>query len=298
LTLTVQRRRSEYLVDASLQRPNPILYVDGANGADTNDGILIRAAKATLQGAVDAASAGDIIHVLPVAAGYDEEVTVPFAKTGLTFVGLGGRGGVFVEPSATNATGLTNEANDTTFINVGIAGAGTGHAVANRGRRLRLTSCKVEGGTDGLRLTSGTAAQVAAGTHNDGSDTWFKDCEFAYNTNGVNLVGTDQGAITQPRFQDCLFHDNTNDFVDTVGSGASASILWRDLDISRCRFRRAEDGTEPTMYLDLDRDNGNKGVAADNELPTALAGGKNLVSTGLIWVSNKHTDGISGAQPS
>jgi hypothetical protein len=264
MSMTVRRRRSEFLVDVALRRTRPPIWVDGVNGKDTNDGILARAAKKTLQGAVDEAVAGDVIHVLPVADGYDEEVVIPLAKTNLTIIGLGGRGAVYVEPSATNATGLTNEANDTTFINVGIAGAGTGHAVANRGRRLRLTSCKVEGGTDGLRLTSGTAAQVAAGTHNDGSDTWFKDCEF----------------------------------VDTVGSGASASILWRDLDISRCRFRRAEDGTEPTMYLDLDRDNGNKGVAADNELPTALAGGKNLVSTGLIWVSNKHTDGISGAQPS
>ena len=70
------------------------------------------------------------------------------------------------------------------------------------------------------------------------------------------------------------------------------------LDIGQCVFLRQEDGTEPTAYILLNDDNGNKGVVWGCTFPSALAGGKNLVSTGLIWTGNLHTGGHSTTQPS
>lgn len=248
----------------------------------------------TIQAAVTASSAGDTVFVSP--GDYNEAVTVAYAKTNLRIIGVGGRGSVAIAPTTSNATALTVEANDCTIINIGCDGDGTGSGVVNRGRRLRMYGCKIEGGTVGLKLTLGTAAQVAADTHNDGSDTLFSDCEIAWNTKGVEIVATDHGAVTQARFRNCWFHDNSA--ADFEESGGTVSIRYRDLDIGYCAFLRQEDGTEPTAYVLLNDDNGNKGVVHNCSFPTALTGGKNLVSTGLIWLGNVHTGGISTGQPS
>lgn len=251
----------------------------------------------TIQAAVDQAQAGDTIYVEP--GEYDEAVTIPRALSNLTLVGVGGRGAVMVAPSATNATALTIEADDVTVRNIGCDGDGTGSGLVNRGRRTRVEESKIEGGAVGLKLTLGTAAQIAAGTHGKGDDVWIVDCEICWNTKGVELVCTDYGAVTQVRFRGCTFHDNTAaDFEESNGSGGSTSVRYRDLDIGDCVFLRQEDGTEPTAYILLNDDNGNKGVVHGCVFPSALAGGKNLVSTGLIWAGNFHTGGISTGQPS
>jgi pectin methylesterase-like acyl-CoA thioesterase len=264
-------------------------------GSDNHHGLNWANAKATFAAAVARASAGDRILIAP--GKYSEVCTIPRAKSNITVIGVGGKGSVYFE-ATTNGTGLTNEADDITIENVGFAGNGTGHAVVNRGRRLRMEDCKLEAGTNGLRLTLGSDAQITALTHGKGDDLWFIGCEISGNTTGVMLVCTDYGAVTQVRFRDCTFHDNTKDFDETVGAGGSAAITFRDLDIEACKFRRKEDGTEPTAYIDLNANNANSGVVADNSFPTALAGAKNLVSTALIWTANKHTGGISNAQPS
>lgn len=248
----------------------------------------------TIQSVLDGAAAGDTIYIQP--GEYVEAVTVARAKSNLTIVGLGNRGSTFVAPTATNATALTILADDVTVINLGCDGDGTGSGVINYGRRTRMYGCKIEGGTNGLKATLGTDAQITAGTHGKGDDCWFVDCEFAWNTNGVQLVASDYGAVTQARFRGCTFHDNTA--ADFEESGGSVDIRFRDLDIGDCTFLRQEDGTEPTKYLSLNDDNGNKGVVHGCSFPSALTGGKNLVSTGLIWAGNLHTGGLSTGQPS
>lgn len=249
------------------------------------------------QDAINKAVAGDYIYFAP--GEYVEALTIARAKSNLTLIGVGGRGSAFVAPTTVNATAMTIEADDVTIVNVGMDGNGTGHGCVNRGRRTRLEKCKIEGGTNGLRLTLGTVAQINAATHGEGDDVWVIDCEFAFNTNGVMLVNSDFGAVTQVRFRNCTFHDNSAaDFEETNGAGGTVSILYRDLDIGQCAFLRKEDGSEPTKYLSLNDDNGNKGVVWDCSFPTALTSAKNLVSTGLIWTANKHTGGISTGQPS
>lgn len=267
----------------------------GPSGSDANTGRSSGDSFLTIAEAVSNASAGDTIWVAP--GEYDEAVTVDVDQ--LTLVGYGGRGSSFIAPSTTNATAVTITSDDVTLINIGCDGDGTGFGLLNYGRRTRAEKCKIEGGTDGLRLTLGTVAQIAAGTHGKGDDCWFIDCEFAWNTNGVKFLCTDYGAVTETHFRDCTFHDNTAaDFEEGVGSGGSAAVGWMGLDIGGCHFLRQQDGTEPTKYLSLNDDNGNKGVVHGCTFPTALNGGRNLVSTGLIWSGNFHTGGISTGQPS
>lgn len=251
-------------------------------------------AGVTIQSVLDTAQAGDTVYIAP--GEYDEAVTVARAKSNLTIVGLGNRGAVVIAPSASNATALTVEADDVTLVNVGCDGDGTGSGLVNRGRRTRAYGCKVEGGPVGLKLTLGTVAQINAGTHGKGDDSLFVDCEFAWNTTGVELVASDYGAVTQARFRGCTFHDNSA--ADFEESGGSVDIRFRDLDVGGCVFLRQEDGSEPTKYFSLNDDNGNKGVVHGCTFPSALNGGRNLVSTGLIWTGNFHTGGISTGQPS
>lgn len=253
-------------------------------------------ATQTVQAAIDAANPGDHI-VIPVGT-YSEEILIPHTLSGIVIEGDGGRGAVAIEAD-TDGVALTNHADDVTLINVGCAGDGTGGGIVNTGRRFRTQGCKIEGGALAMSLSLGTVAQIAAHSRGKGDDCWFIDTEFCWATTGVKLTGTDYGAVTQIRFRDCTFHDNTAaDFEEATGSGGAVGVHFKDLDIGDCTFLRQEDGTEPTKYLSLNDDNGNKGVVHGCSFPTALAGGKNLVSTGLIWVGNRHTGGTSTGQPS
>ena len=162
-----------------------------------------------------------------------------------------------------------------------------------------LIECKIEGGTWPLILRLGTVAQIAALTHGKGADVLMDDCEFCWAANCVRLMNSDYGALTQARFLDCKFHNFTaSAFEEADGSGGSAAVRFRNLEIGRCTFDDNEGGAAPTKYLSLDDDNGNDGIVHDCSFPTAINSGLNLVSTALHWVSNRHTGGISTGVPS
>lgn len=279
-------------------------FVHPTQGSDGADGLSWESAKATLQDtldtAADEAGAGDVILIAPTGEALEESVTIPRALHDLAIIGVGGRGSVYIETPAANGVGLTNLADDVRLFNIGCGGDGTGAGLVNYGDRLRAYESKFEGadgaaGT-GARLQVATVAQEAADSHGTGADVLFQDCEFAWSTQGVRLMASDYGAVTQPRFVDCQFHDNSA--ADFEESGGSVDIRYRGLEILRSRFQRLEDGSEPTKYVSLNDDNGNTGQVADCVFPTAINGAKNLVSTKLLWVSNKHTGGISTGQPS
>ena len=73
-----------------------VWYVDDENGNDSHTGRGPSDAKATIQAAVTAAGEDDIIYVRPVGAltdasdfdYYPEQVTVPYAKTNLSIIGV------------------------------------------------------------------------------------------------------------------------------------------------------------------------------------------------------------------
>ena len=257
----------------------------------------------TIQAAVNACSGArnEVIFVSP--GDYDEAVTIAVGKTWLTLVGLGGRGSVFITRTGAT-TNLTNNAEGTTLFNITLEGDETSGSIGllNRGKRLRYIVGRILNVETCARFTLGTPTEVTAGTFSDGSDTLCEDVEFSWATNGVQLVGVEDTVgggdfgTTQNYFRRCVFHNCTAYSIGENPSDVTQS--FRDLEVSKCTFRRVEAGTEPTAYILLNDDNANSGIVEDCAFPTALAGGKNLVSTALIWTSNKHTGGISNGQPS
>ena len=269
-------------------------YVDTANGSNAARRSGNRAYR-TLQAAIDAGSPGDAFLVAP--GQYDETVTIPATLNQIVIIGLGGRGAAYVDPSVEDAGGMVVHGADVALHNLGVAGEDTTSAVALTvtGARFRAMGCKFEGGLTQLTLGPGTVAQIAAGTHGDGADAHFEDCEFTWGTNGVILKASDYGAVTQARFRRNLFRNLSAAAFEE--SGGTASIRFRDLLIEGNIFAENE-GAPPTKYISLNDDNGNDGLAVGNYFQTALNGGLNLVSTALIWSANFHPAGISTGQPS
>lgn len=288
---------------------NTYLFVDAEHGSDGNSGDFAGAsgAYASLQTAIDRVNSQSLVGaVIWVASGtYAEEITIsrPTFNGGslsLTIVGAGPRGSVAVEAQTTNSTAFTNHADDVTLVNIGCAGDGSGNGLTNTGSRLRAYGSKFEGDTGAaIQLTLGTVAQEAAGTRGVGADTLFVDCETAWSSTGVLLTCTDYGAVTEAFFSGCYHHDHSAaSFDESVGSGGSAAVLFQGLRINNGVFNDLEDGTAPTAFVLLNDDNANSGIVTQCAFPTAINGGKNIVSTALHWVCNYHTGGVSGAQPS
>lgn len=271
------------------------LFVDATGGFWRRQGV--KNTFRTIQRAVNASRPGTAIYIAPGA--YDETVTIPRSHGGnLTLISVGGRGAAFIEPSTEDAGGLVCHADDVTIIGLGIAGEDETSAVALTvtGSRFRAQGCKLEGGAKQLAIGPGTVAQEAAGTHGNGGDFIFEDCEFAWGTNGVVLTASDYGAATQGLFSRCRFHNLTAaSFEET---GGSAAVRFQNIVIDSCIFDTADDGTVPTKWISLDDDNANTGIVSRCVFPTAINSGKNLCSTKMLWVGNVHTGGISTAQPS
>ena len=274
--------------------PGNVWFVE-TNGSNSNDGRSWDFPFLTVAKAIASAAAGDTI-ALGVGDFSEAAITIPRALRGLTIIGHSGRGGSAIATSTANGTCMTNLANDVSLINVGLAGLGTGGGLTNYGDRLRGHGCKIEGGTWPLIVTLGTVAQIAALTHGKGADVLLDDCEFCWAANCVRIVASDYGAVTQARFRGCKFHNFTASAFEE--SGGSADIRYRNLEIGNCAFDDNEGGAAPTKYISLDDNNGNDGIVHDCSFPTAINSGLNLVSTALHWVSNRHTGGISTAQPS
>lgn len=270
------------------------LRVNGADGSDNPRRGKNRAYQ-SLQAAVNDAIPGSAILVAPGA--YDETVTIGPSHNQIVLVGMGGRGAAFVEPSTEDAGGMVCNADDVSLVNLGVAGEDATSAVALTvtGARFRAVGCKFEGGLTQVTLGPGTDAQITAGTHGDGADAFFDDCEFCWGANGVILKASDYGAVTQARFRGSKFYNLSAAAFEE--SGGTASIRFRDLMIEGNRFLPNE-GAAPTKYISLNDDNGNDGIVVDNVFVTALNSGLNLVSTKLLWAGNRHPAGLSTGQPS
>lgn len=266
--------------------PGNTIYVDAANGSDTADGRSWSSAKQTIQAAINAAASGDEIRIAP--GGYEESVTIAATKPNLILRGVGGRGSVFIEPSAADAEGLQVLADDITLINVGVAGDDTGDYALKVGSqtvspaRFRAYACKFE-------LADGAGPAVLL---QGAGDVLLSDCEFCYAAAGVRFQDNDDGRCTQVFIQDSRFHN-----LATVGVGVLDANLVKNLQLHRNVFDNKEDGTAPTDYILLS-DNANTGHISKNEFATATnATGVLTIGTGLKWTNNGTEAGGSTARP-
>ena len=279
------------------QRFGKTYYVDGTNGANSKGGRTWDEALATVAAAVALLASGDRIVIAP--GEYDEAITIPRTLNNISLIGTGGRGAAFIAPSTAAAVAVTNHADDVTIDNVGLDGNTTGAGLINSGSRLRVYRSKLEGDDIACQMLVATIAQEAADTRGTAGDILFEDCEFAWATTGLLLTGSDYGAVTQMTLRGCRFHNHSAASIEeSHGAGGGNTVHYRNLVIDSCVFDDAEDGTAPTKYVSLNDDNANSGIVANCSFPTAINSGLNLVSTALHWVSNRHTGGVSTAQPS
>lgn len=249
-----------------------------------------------LNSAINALPSASTLVIAP--GDYAGPITIPATKHDISIVGGGGRGSVAIV-ALTNGVALTNKAEDVSLFNIGLGGDGTGAGLVNTGRRFRAYGCKIEGGARAAVLSVGAEADIEDGTDGNGSDILLDDCEVCWAENGIVVQASNYGAVTQVRLKDCLFHNITTKHVtEQLAAGASAPVMFRDLELYRCIFREDEDGAPPTNYVDLNGDNGNTGMISHCTFPAALNSGLNLVSTGVLWVANYHPAGLSNGQPS
>lgn len=269
-------------------------HVNGATGVDTNTGLSWRSPYLTIAKAITVAGVNDKIRVAPKGSGngYDETLTIPYASKGLVIEGVGPRGSVFVVPTAVGGKPLINHADDVTLLNLGLETNGAGFALENYGSRLRVLESKLEGGALAAHLTLGTAAQIAAATHGAGADILLEDCELAWVTDCLRLGPSDYGPVTQVRLRRCLLHGFTTDGVNVVlPAGGEAQHAFRDLWLEDCEFGNAEDGTEPTRYLDLDGHADNTGRVSGCRFPVVVASALVATGTKLVRSGNFYTNG-------
>lgn len=278
-------------------------YVDPVNGSDENNG-SVGEPFATIQAAIDVLTpgAGDVVYIAP--GDYDEALVIerPTTNDGsmrATLIGNGPKGAIAVATSTADASGLVNDADDVTLINVGLGADGTGSAILNTGSRLRLYGCKLEGGAFSATMTLGTVVQEAAGTKGNGADCLLQNCEHAWSADGLQIMCSDFGAVTELQVVGNWFHDVDGQHVlETIGSGGSAGVMFASLLLSGNIHANNESGVAPSEYIALNGDNANSGILTGSYFPAAIDDTLVLLSTALICVGCYFTGGISNAQPS
>ena len=231
----------------------------------------------TIGQAITNAAAGDLICVAP--GSYDEAITI--TKSRLTLMGLGGRGGPAIAPSATDGIAITIEGTaatattDVTLINIGGEGNGTGGGLHVKGniQRVRAYGCKFEGGAFGAKLESTAAGAV--------SDTILDDDEFTWTTTGLDLVVSGAGdPVTNTYVRRPLFHDCTGDCV------RAATVHTANLWVVDGVFANQQDATEPTQYLDIAVANTTGFIANNHFATTVFSTAKFGITTGVIFANN------------
>lgn len=244
-----------------------VLWVDGDNGSDTNDGMDNVNAFATIQAAVTAASRGDLILIRPKAmasgatdpASYAETIIIPAATDGLTLMGVPDnrtQGGLPQIRKGSGSTALlTVRAPGCSIINLGFNGAGA------------------TGG--GILLDDDGSTKSAFGTKIAGCH--FKNCKGSDAT-GAETGGAIQwsadGGAWQSYIGYCRFYKNVGDI---VLKGTSGSIP-QDIVIEGNEFSGPADATDCNLFLKGGGDGISGLVVRDNTFSAmpALSGGNNL----------------------
>lgn len=266
-------------------------------GSNNADGLKWSTAKQTIQAAVNASQPGDEILVFP--GPYNEAVVIPPSKSNITIRALfadgAGRGAVFIKPSGATALPMTVLADDVTLVNIGCEGKSTADYAIRVGAvvadltpypevediaRFRAYGCKFEGAAVAVRF---------AGC----GDVMLRDCEVAWCVTGVDAVGGIESYPTQVFVEDTRFHNVSGTH---VGDGASGK--FQNIHLLRNVHDNADDGTEPTKYLDL-TDSGTTGLVTGCTFAFATNEADVLaIAADVVWGPNGTEAGWSTARPS
>ena len=208
------------------------IFVDGTNGADTNNGASWGNAFATIQAAVTAASAGDTVVIAPKKitdftgdpTSYAETIIIPATKPGLSLIGVSrGRtqGGLPQIKMGSGAVAqITVRAAGCLIANLGINGAGaTGGGIlldddnsTKSAFGTTIVGCHFKNCVGTTATDARTGGAVMWSSAGNAWQVTIKGNRFYKNVGDVVLKGTSN---TVP--QDVLIEDN-------IFSGPAASV--------------------------------------------------------------------------
>lgn len=228
-------------------------------------------ALSAVQAAVDQADEGDLILIAP--GEYDEDVVV--ATPRLQLAGVGPRHSVRITGvAAGTSTPMTiTGVSEVGLYNLNLEARSGGDGLLMQGqlRRCEIATCKIHGGTNAIRIAVAGGGQPV--------DLRFEENVLGNATNGfsVDYAGGDPGhqlKLLGNTFErivtDCILED-----------GATHDWL-----IAHNIFT-ANDGTEPTRFLDIDAV-GSTGFVTKNVFHTTVfSTAKFAIASGVLFAGNE-----------
>lgn len=266
-----------------------VRYVDGTNGADTNNGSSWGNAFSTIQAAVTASSAGDTVLIAPktITAGatdptsYAETITIIAAKTSLSLIGVSRGRTQMGLPQIKKGSGstplLTIQASGCYIANLGFNGIWTADSTVS---------------IIGILLDDDASTKAACGTTIE--NCHFKNCAgstaVTTSTTGGAITWSVNGGAWQVLIKGCRFYKNMCD-VCLIGTGVSVP---QDVIIEDNIF------SGPAAFVNCNLQitgggSGMNGVIIRNnvfgQLPSAGSNGRYIRATGCVGMLVDNTFG-------
>lgn len=151
-------------------------YYVAINGNNANDGLSLGSAKATINAALTAAAAGDVIHVTP--GTYTEKVNIN--KQGIRLISTEGAAVTFINPSTVAGVGTVSIASGINNVTIGESGKGFTITGFDGSGTVETGAVYLIGSHQNIRVEGNNI--VANGEHGLGSN---------YNTAIDNLIIND-----------------------------------------------------------------------------------------------------------
>lgn len=243
-------------------------YVDAGSGNDNNKGWDAEHPLATIQQAIDNASAGDWIIVNP--GTYNEQVEV---DKSLTIVGPNRFGAAVILPTAVNAVGMSIDADNVTIANLTIFGGDNSLVIEDGHIGIIATDCRFADADDVVEV-------IGSG------NVVFERCAFYGGDNG--LVFTEGAANCENIVvKDSVFLD-----LDVTGITDGSDQTTESLIVSDCVFEGS-----PTDFIVV-TDAGSTGIITRCSFAHATNAAAVLdIAAGIMWVANMTEAGVSTARP-
>lgn len=249
-------------------------YVDGTNGADTNNGLSWDRALATIQAGINktVSGQGDRVYIAPKATAYAEALSVA-AKDYIGLIGVWGAryGWPDIAPAA--AVALTNNnSQGLELARLRLVGAGGSNAaIVQKGNGYWFHHLVLEAAGDGLQLVPGNTDAAESYTASEGvvEDCWVRNAAqgIRFKNPGSGPAGYGGIGPTGVTVRRITFVNITNQDILDEDAASSNDKTFLESEIADCRHL----DRNKAVYITLTNGGGNSGLvhggrfAVDNQ---------------------------------